>query len=99
MLAKVEIEFNQEFLQYAIVFVSRPGHLDQFPFVKLVALVFLERVVVELLGCQEDLRCAHVINITSGRLRRLFSQGIADPKKADADSGGGDARLTRDLLC
>jgi hypothetical protein len=59
VLTDVNFQLEDEILQNAIVLVRRPGHLDQLPFVEFVALVFLEGVVVELLGCQQSLRRAH----------------------------------------
>jgi hypothetical protein len=58
------------------------GHLDQLPFVEFVALVFLERVVVEFLGCQEDFRGAHEFLVAGARL------GLASPQHEAFRRGG-----------
>jgi hypothetical protein len=64
---EVQEQLGRQVKQDSVMFVGRSGHFDQLPLVEFVALVFLERVVVELLGYQEDFRGgrAHMVQFTA----------------------------------
>ncbi len=77
-------QFELKVLQNAVMPVHGPGDLDQLPLVELVALVFLERVVVEFFGCQLSLRRAHIYSVKpSPWLREPAHRGRATPAVSD----------------